>query len=77
MIFRQLFEPGPLFDSSLCQALVTLPWTLTAIATMILAARSAHRPRWFAGFGLLAVALLVLAASYFASMPPKGDAGAT
>lgn len=94
------FRPGLLVDSSLCQALVTLLWTLAAITMMILAARSASRPRWFAGFGLLAVvgaklllvdlanagtliwtasllavALLVLAASYFAPVPPKSEVG--
>jgi uncharacterized membrane protein len=76
--------------------LLTLFWTVTAIATMIHASRRGHRARWYGGIGLLGVvgaklllfdaagrgtlewtatligvALLVLAASYFAPLPPK------
>ena len=89
------FEFHALLQSTLCQALLTLVWTVTAIAAMILAARRASRATWFGGFGLLAVvgaklllldaagagtltwtatllgvALLVLAAGYFAPLPP-------
>jgi uncharacterized membrane protein len=90
------FESGRLMDSLLFQALLTLFWTVTAIATMIHASRRGHRARWYGGIGLLGVvgtklllfdaagrgtlewtatligvALLVLAASYFAPLPPK------
>jgi uncharacterized membrane protein len=94
------FELGALMDSTLCQALVTLIWTILAIAAMILATRRSSRRIWYGGFGLLAVvgaklllvdaagagtltwtgtllgvAVLVLAASYFAPLPPKDSQG--
>ncbi|HJW27188.1 MAG TPA: DUF2339 domain-containing protein [Rhodocyclaceae bacterium] len=88
---------GPaLWHSTLAQTLLTLLWTLLAIAAMIRAARIGARLLWQAGFGLLAlvgaklllvdlhnagtllwtgsligVALLVLAAGYFAPVPPR------
>ena len=93
------FESGPLMDSLLFQALLTLFWTVTAIGTMIHASRRGRRERWFGGIGLLGVvgaklllfdaagrgtlewtatligvALLVLAASYFAPLPPQKPA---
>jgi len=94
-----------LWASNAFQALLTLFWTVTAIATMIRATRTVARPTedrrtaWFAGMTLLAVvggklllvdaagsgtlawtatligvAVLVLAAGYFAPLPPK-DSG--
>ena len=93
------FDADALLGSSLFHALLTLFWTVTAIATMIHASRRHLRARWFAGFGLLGVvgakllvfdtsgrgtatwtltligvALLVLAASYFAPLPPREPA---
>lgn len=93
------FELSALLASSLFQAVLTLFWTVTAIATMIHASRRHLREQWFAGFALLAVvggklllfdasgrgtatwtltligvALLVLAASYFAPLPPRAAA---
>ena len=93
------FELAALMASSLFQAVLTLFWTVTAIATMIHASRRHLREQWFAGFALLAVvggklllfdasgrgtvtwtltligvALLVLAASYFAPLPPRAEA---
>ncbi|MDP1526950.1 MAG: DUF2339 domain-containing protein [Rhodocyclaceae bacterium] len=90
------FEFVAMMRATLFQAILTLFWTVTAIATMILGSRRTHREIWFGGFGLLGivgaklllfdatgrgtltwtgtligVALLVLAASYFAPMPPK------
>lgn len=90
------FEIAALMASSLFQAVLTLFWTVTAIAIMIHASRHHLRKHWFAGFALLAVvggklllfdasgrgtmawtltligvALLVLAASYFAPLPPR------
>lgn len=88
---------GPaLWHSTLAQTLLTLLWTLLAIAAMIRAARIGARLLWQAGFALLAlvgaklllvdlhnagtllwtgsligVALLVLAAGYFAPVPPR------
>jgi uncharacterized membrane protein len=84
-----------LWHSPLAQALVTVLWTLAAIAAMILAARRGTRPVWMGGMGLLGVvgaklllvdlansgtitwtasligvALLLLAAGYFAPAPP-------
>lgn len=92
------FELGALMASSLFHAVLTLFWTVTAIATMIHASRRHLRQQWFAGFALLAVvggklllfdasgrgtvtwtltligvALLVLAASYFAPLPPRAE----
>lgn len=86
----------PLMNSTLFQAILTLFWTATAIATMIFASRRSLRKPWFGGFILLGVvgaklllfdatgrgtltwtatligvALLVLAASYFAPLPPQ------
>jgi uncharacterized membrane protein len=88
-----------LWHSALAQALVTVLWTLTAIAAMIVAARRNTRPVWMAGMALLGVvglkllfvdlsdagsitwtatligvALLLLAAAYFAPSPPKAVA---
>lgn len=88
-----------LWQSSLAQALVTVLWTLTAIAAMIVAARRGARSVWMAGMALLGVvglklllidladagsitwtasligvALLLLAAAYFAPAPPKAPA---
>lgn len=91
-----------LWASHAFQALLTLFWTVTAIATMIRATRAVarlagdRRTAWFAGMTLLAVvggklllvdaagsgtlawtatligvAILVLAAGYFAPLPPK------
>ena len=90
------FTPWSLMASGVFQAILSILWTLLAIALMIQAARSLSRERWFAGFGLLAlvgaklllvdlshsgtgtwtasligIALLVLAAGYFAPVPPK------
>lgn len=90
------FEPDALWHSVACQALVTLLWTLLAIAAMIRATRVGLRRLWQGGFALLClvglklmavdlanagtlvwtgsllgVALLVLAASYFAPVPPE------
>jgi uncharacterized membrane protein len=90
------FDMYALMRSTLFQAILTIFWTVTAIATMIAASRRSLRALWFAGFGLLGivgaklllfdaagrgtvtwtatligVALLVLAASYFAPLPPK------
>lgn len=92
------FELDALLASTLFQAVLTLFWTVTAIAAMIHASRRRLRMQWFAGFGLLAVvgaklllfdasgrgtvtwtltllgvALLVLAASYFAPLPPRAS----
>lgn len=93
------FHFSALMDSTLFQALLSLLWTLTAIATMIAASRRERREQWFGGMSLLGlvggklllfdaagrgtlawtgtligVAVLVLAASYFAPLPPKaGD----
>jgi uncharacterized membrane protein len=91
-----------LWHSSLAQALVTVFWTLAAIAAMILAARRGARPVWMGGMGLLGivgakllvvdlansgtitwtasligVALLLLAAGYFAPAPPARAAEGT
>lgn len=88
--------PDALWHSTLLQTMLTLLWTLLAIAAMIRAARIGSRPLWQGGFALLAVvgvklmavdlanagtllwtvsligvALLVLAAGYFAPVPPK------
>ncbi len=93
------FELSALLASSLFQAVLTLFWTVTAIASMIHASRRCLRQQWFVGFALLAVvggkllffdasgrgtvtwtltligvALLVLAASYFAPLPPRAAA---
>jgi uncharacterized membrane protein len=90
------FAAGPLLRSTLFQALLTLLWTVTAIATLIHASRRGLRTAWFGGITLLCivgaklllfdaagrgtltwaatligVALLVLAASYFAPLPPE------
>lgn len=90
------FTAHALWHSTLLQALLTLLWTLLAIAAMIRAARAGERRLWQRGFGLLAVvggklllvdlanagtllwtvsllgvALLVLAAAYFAPVPPR------
>lgn len=90
------FEIGKLMSATLFQALLTIFWTVIAIATMIHASRGGYRERWLGGIGLLGivgaklllfdatgrgtltwtatligVALLVLAASYFAPLPPK------
>ena len=88
-----------LWNSTLAQALVTVFWTLAAIAAMILATRIGARRLWMGGMGLLGivgaklllvdlansgtitwtasligVALLLLAAGYFAPAPPAGPA---
>jgi uncharacterized membrane protein len=90
------FRPGALMGSGVFQAILSILWTVLAIALMIHAARALRRERWFAGFGLLAlvgakllfvdlghsgtgtwtasligIALLVLAAGYFAPVPPR------
>jgi uncharacterized membrane protein len=90
------FAAGPLLQSTLFHALLTLLWTITAITTLILASRGGLRTAWFGGITLLCVvgaklllfdaagrgtltwaatlvgvALLVLAASYFAPLPPE------
>jgi uncharacterized membrane protein len=90
------FAAGPLLRSTLFHALLTLLWTITAIATLIHASRRGLRTAWFGGITLLCVvgaklllfdaagrgtltwsltlvgvALLVLAASYFAPLPPE------
>ena len=90
------FAAGPLMQSTLFHALLTLLWTITAIATLIHASRRGLRTAWFGGITLLCVvggklllfdaagrgtltwsatlvgvALLVLAASYFAPLPPE------
>lgn len=92
------FRADALWHSTLLQAMLTLLWTLTAIAAMIRAAGIGVRRLWQAGFALLAVvgakllfvdlagagtllwtgsligvALLVLAASYFAPVPPPKE----
>ncbi|MCX7156382.1 MAG: DUF2339 domain-containing protein [Rhodocyclales bacterium] len=92
------FELTAMMHSTLFQMLLTLFWTVTSIATMILASRRGKRELWFGGFTLLGVvgaklllfdaagrgtlmwtgtligvAVLVLAASYFAPLPPKGS----
>jgi uncharacterized membrane protein len=92
------FRADALWHSTLLQAMLTLLWTLTAIAAMIRAAGIGVRRLWQAGFALLAVvgakllfvdlagagtllwtgsligmALLVLAASYFAPVPPTEE----
>ncbi len=92
------FEFTAMMRSTLFQMLLTLLWTVTSIATMILASRRGHRELWFGGFGLLGlvggklllfdaagrgtlmwtgtligVAVLVLAASYFAPLPPREE----
>jgi uncharacterized membrane protein len=90
------FAAGPLLRSTLFHALLTLLWTVTAIATLIHASRRGLRVAWFGGITLLGivgaklllfdaagrgtltwaatligVALLVLAAGYFAPLPPE------
>lgn len=90
------FATGPLLRSTLFHALLTLFWTVTALATLILASRRGLRTVWFGGITLLGivgakllffdatgrgtltwaatligVALLVLAAGYFAPLPPE------
>ena len=90
------FNADALWDSTLLQALLTLLWSLLAIAAMIQANRIGARRLWQGGFALLAVvgvklllvdltnagtllwtgsligmALLVLAAGYFAPVPPR------
>jgi uncharacterized membrane protein len=90
------FDAHALFHSRMCQAMVTLLWTVLAIGAMIQASRAALRNRWIGGMALLGVvggklllvdaagagtlawtgtllgvALLVLAAGYFAPLPPK------
>jgi len=93
------FEIGHLMDATLFQALLSLFWTVTAIAAMIHASRAGRRVRWFGGIALLGVvgaklllfdaagrgtlawtatligvAVLVLAAGYFAPLPPQREA---
>lgn len=90
------FHADALMASGVFQAILSILWTVLAIALMIHAARALRRERWFAGFGLLAlvgakllfvdlghsgtgtwtasligIALLVLAAGYFAPVPPR------
>lgn len=90
------FDAHALFHSRMCQAMVTLLWTVLAIGAMIQASRDGLRNRWIGGMALLGVvggklllvdaagagtlawtgtllgvALLVLAAGYFAPLPPK------
>ena len=94
------FDTGSLMASTLFHALLTLFWTVTAIATMIGASRRQRREQWFGGMfllgvvgaklllfdaagrgtlawtgTLLGVALLLLAASYFAPLPPAAGDG--
>ena len=96
------FAAGPLLRSTLFHALLTLLWTVTAIATLIHASRRGLRVAWFGGITLLGVvgaklllfdaagrgtltwaatligvALLVLAAGYFAPLPPEEPGVAT
>lgn len=93
------FEFAAMMRSTLFQMLLTLFWTITSIATMIIASRRGQREFWFGGFSLLGVvgaklllfdaagrgtlmwtgtligvAVLVLAASYFAPLPPRAEA---
>ncbi len=93
------FTGYALWHSTLLQAMLTLLWTLLAIAAMIRATRIGARRLWQGGFALLAVvggklmwvdlanagtvmwtgsligvALLVLAAGYFAPAPPEDGA---
>lgn len=49
------FNYASMLDSTLYQALLTLLWSIVAIATMILASRRAHRQGWYAGISLLGV----------------------
>lgn len=90
------FELSAMMRSTLFQMLLTLFWTITSIAAMIIASRRGKRELWFGGFTLLGVvgaklllfdtagrgtlmwtgtligvAVLVLAASYFAPLPPN------
>lgn len=92
------FSGHALWHSMLLQALLTLLWTVLAIAAMIAATRVGVRRLWQGGFALLGVvgaklmlvdlanagtlvwtgsligvALLVLAAGYFAPAPPAAD----
>jgi uncharacterized membrane protein len=92
------FEFAAMMRSTLFQMLLTLFWTVTSIATMIIASRRRQREIWFGGFTLLGVvgaklllfdaagrgtlmwtgtligvAVLVLAASYFAPLPPREE----
>ena len=92
------FAAGPLLRSTLFHALLTLFWTIAAIATLIHASRRGLRTAWFGGITLLCVvggkllffdvagrgtltwsatlvgvALLVLAAGYFAPLPPEEE----
>lgn len=92
------FTGHALWHSTQLQAMLTLLWTLLAIAAMIQATRIARRRIWQGGFALLAivgaklmlvdlanagtlvwtgsligVALLVLAAGYFAPAPPADN----
>ena len=46
------FEFAAMMRSTLFQMLLTLFWTVTSIATMILASRRRQRDIWFGGFGL-------------------------
>lgn len=43
-----------MFQSTLLQALLSLTWTLSALALMVFATRRGLRTHWFAGFALLA-----------------------
>ena len=90
------FAAAPLLRSTLFHALLTLFWTVTSLATLIVASRNGLRAAWFGGITLLGivgaklllfdatgrgtltwaatligVALLVLAAGYFAPLPPE------
>lgn len=92
------FEFAAMMRSTVFQMLLTLFWTVTSIATMIIASRRGKREFWFGGFTLLGVvgaklllfdaagrgtvmwtgtligvAVLVLAASYFAPLPPREE----
>lgn len=48
------WSSSAMFHSTLLQAVLSLTWTLAALALMIHATRSGARAVWFAGFGLLA-----------------------
>lgn len=55
------FEPDALWASPFFQTLLSITWTLTALAVMVAAARLARRPAWLTGASLLAVVVAKLA----------------
>jgi uncharacterized membrane protein len=54
------FSPGPLFDSVLLQAALSIFWSLLALCTMVVATRRKLRIPWLAGAGLLAAVVVKL-----------------